>query len=180
MLKIIYSKDRNKKIILTAPSNYASDLLCLRIHEFVRKANLKMLRLNPPHRDPKDLLSQEVVWYCYYESFGCHKENSILTTGKVSFQLPPREEIKSFDILVTTCISSGQIYSLGVDCEFDQIIIDEAGEAMEYEVFIPMQNASEKTKIILAGDHLQLGPIIRSELCLSLKMDESILEKSIK
>jgi len=51
---------------------------------------------------------------------------------------------------------------------------------MEYEVFIPMQNASEKTKIILAGDHLQLGPIIRSELCLSLKMDESILEKSIK
>lgn len=139
-----------------------------------------MLRLNPPHRDPKDLLSQEVVWYCYYESFGCHKENSILTTGKVSFQLPPREEIKSFDILVTTCISSGQIYSLGVDCEFDQIIIDEAGEAMEYEVFIPMQNASEKTKIILAGDHLQLGPIIRSELCLSLKMDESILEKSIK
>lgn len=63
---------------------------------------------------------------------------------------------------------------------FDYIIIDEAGEAMEYEVFIPMQNASENTKIILAGDHLQLGPIIRSELCLQLNMDESILEKSIK
>jgi len=47
-------------------------------------------------------------------------------------------------------------------------------------VFIPMQNASENTKIILAGDHLQLGPIIRSELCLKLNMDESILEKSIK
>jgi len=51
---------------------------------------------------------------------------------------------------------------------------------MEYEVFIPMQNARKETKIILAGDHLQLGPIIRSELCLQLNMDESILEKSIK
>jgi len=61
MLKIIFKKDRKKKIILTAPSNYASDLLCLRIDEFVMEANLKMLRLNPPHRDPKDLLDDKVV-----------------------------------------------------------------------------------------------------------------------
>jgi len=130
MLKIIFNKDRNKKIILTAPSNYASDLLCLRMDQFVREKGLKMLRLNPPHRDPKDLLSLDVVYYCYYESFGCHKNNNILTTGKVSFQLPTRDEIKSFDIL-TTCISSGYIYSLGVESLFDYIIIDEAGEAME-------------------------------------------------
>jgi len=64
MLKIIFNQDRNKKIILTAPSNYASDLLCLRIDQFVKEKNLKMLRLNPPHRDPKDLLSLDVVYYC--------------------------------------------------------------------------------------------------------------------
>jgi len=51
---------------------------------------------------------------------------------------------------------------------------------MEYEVFIPLQSAKEETKIILSGDHLQLGPIIRSELCLQLEMDISILERSIR
>jgi len=30
----------------------------------VKEKKLKMLRLNPPHRDPKDLLSLDVVYYC--------------------------------------------------------------------------------------------------------------------
>jgi len=68
---------------------------------------------------------------------------------------------------------------MGIEHEFDYILIDEAGEAMEYEVFIPLQSAKNETKIILSGDHLQLGPLIRSELCLQMEMNISILEKSI-
>lgn len=51
-------------ILLTAPSNYAADLLCYRLDEYVQyhnsntkstanqqKLNLKMLRLNATNRD---------------------------------------------------------------------------------------------------------------------------------
>jgi len=64
MIKIFYEEKRNTKILLTAPSNYASDLLCLRLLDYCQKTNLKMIRLNPPHRDPKDLLSNDIIKFC--------------------------------------------------------------------------------------------------------------------
>jgi len=64
LVKILFQQKRNIKVLLTAPSNYASDLLCSRLSEFVDKNKLKMMRINPPHRDPKDLLTFDIVKYC--------------------------------------------------------------------------------------------------------------------
>jgi helicase MOV-10 len=44
---------------------------------------------------------------------------------------------------------------------FTHIFVDEAGEALEPETLIPLYLANENTSIVLAGDHLQLGPIVR-------------------
>ena len=47
------------------------------------------------------------------------------------------------------------------DQHFTHIFVDEAGEALEPETLIPLFLANAKTSIVLAGDHLQLGPIVR-------------------
>ncbi|RPA72549.1 DNA helicase [Ascobolus immersus RN42] len=46
------------------------------------------------------------------------------------------------------------------DQKFDVVIIDEASQALEAQCWIPLMNAS---KLILAGDHLQLPPTVKTE-----------------
>ena len=43
--------------------------------------------------------------------------------------------------------------------KFDVVIIDEASQALEAQCWVPLVNAS---KVVLAGDHLQLPPTIKS------------------
>ncbi|ORY76944.1 AAA domain-domain-containing protein [Leucosporidium creatinivorum] len=45
---------------------------------------------------------------------------------------------------------------------FDVIVIDEAAQATEPACWIPLANQPRATKLILAGDHLQLPPTIKS------------------
>ena len=41
---------------------------------------------------------------------------------------------------------------------FTHILIDEAAQAMECDVLIPLQLANSQCRIVLAGDYMQLGP----------------------
>lgn len=66
-----------------------------------------------------------------------------------------------FDAVLFT-IQIGYMHSLGVSTtHFTHIFVDEAGEALEPETLIPIQLSNAATSIVLAGDHLQLGPIVR-------------------
>lgn len=40
---------------------------------------------------------------------------------------------------------------------FSHIFVDEAAQALESETLIPLSLAGRTTKIILAGDHMQVG-----------------------
>ena len=41
---------------------------------------------------------------------------------------------------------------------FTHILLDEAAQAMECETIMPLTLASPNTRIVLAGDHMQLSP----------------------
>jgi helicase MOV-10 len=60
---------------------------------------------------------------------------------------------------------------------FTHIFVDEAGEALEPETLIPIYLANPNTSIVLAGDHLQLGPIVRSATAMEWKYDRSLMER---
>lgn len=45
---------------------------------------------------------------------------------------------------------------------FSHILIDEAGQATEPEIYVPMMLATPSTTIALVGDHKQLGPVVRN------------------
>jgi ATP-dependent RNA/DNA helicase IGHMBP2 len=58
--------------------------------------------------------------------------------------------------------------------KFDTLIFDEAGQTLEPMCWIPMQKVK---KVILAGDHLQLPPTVKSEDAAKKGLSISLLEK---
>ena len=79
-----------------------------------------------------------------------------------------------------TCITAATLYSLGCEVgDFSHILVDEAGHATEPEALAAMTGLidAEHTRIVLGGDPLQLGPIIRSPLASKHGLGMSMLER---
>jgi superfamily I DNA and/or RNA helicase len=58
------------------------------------------------------------------------------------------------------------------------VFIDEAGHSKETEAIIPIALfANQKSVVVLAGDHKQLGPIVRSRLAAKCGLERSYLER---
>ena len=59
--------------------------------------------------------------------------------------------------------------------QFDVVVIDEASQALEAQCWIPLLNAK---KVVLAGDHLQLPPIVKSLNSTAAGRKDKIEERS--
>jgi helicase MOV-10 len=79
-------------------------------------------------------------------------------------QIPGHERLLAFSVVLSTCSKSAILQNLDVPVgHFSYIVIDEAAQAEEPLVMIPILTFSDQyTNIILAGDPDQLGPIIES------------------
>ncbi|GAA6062911.1 hypothetical protein JCM10212_004360 [Sporobolomyces blumeae] len=152
-------KYQGAKILLTAPSNSAADLLCTRLG----LSKKRVLRLNAPSRTPADVPA-EVSKYSF-------KLDGI-------FACPDVEDLVKYDVVVSTCISASILGGIGLKKgHFSHIFIDEAGQATEPEAFLPLSLAADSTSAILAGDPKQLGPIIRSPVSVAMGLGTSLLER---
>lgn len=60
---------------------------------------------------------------------------------------------------------------------FTHIFLDEAAQAMECEAIMPLALANENTRIVLAGDHMQLSPEIFSQFARERNLHVSLLER---
>ena len=67
---------------------------------------------------------------------------------------------ESANVFVTTCVSAGSKFFAGRT--FDTILIDESTQSLEAETLIPLQFKCKR--VVLVGDHRQLGPIAVPEL----------------
>lgn len=84
-------------------------------------------------------------------------------------------------ITVSTCSSAGQLYSLGFPKgHFTHIIVDEAGQTSEPSVLIPLSFLDPASgQAVMAGDPMQLGPVVLSLLAAHYGLEESLLERLI-
>ena len=149
-------------IICTAPSNTACDLLTDRLLAHINKRDI--YRLNAPSRFISHIPAKV-------------REVSNIDRDRLVF--PAMEELSKYKIIVTTLVTAGRLVSAQFpDNHFTHVFMDEAGQAMEPETLIALSGLlSSQTRLIMAGDPKQLGPVIRSDLAKRHGLNISLLER---
>uniref|UniRef100_A0A8C3XNS2 RNA helicase Mov10l1 n=1 Tax=Chelydra serpentina TaxID=8475 RepID=A0A8C3XNS2_CHESE len=157
ILQIHYTL-QDSRILVCAPSNSATDLVCLRLHDSNLLKPGAMVRVNASCRC-EETISDTVKLYC-------EDGEDIWKASR-------------FRIIITTCSSAGMFYQIGVRLgHFTHVFVDEAGQASEPECLIPLGLISEVNgQIVLAGDPMQLGPVIKSRLAMAYGLNVSMLER---
>ncbi|XP_055509037.1 LOW QUALITY PROTEIN: RNA helicase Mov10l1-like [Leucoraja erinacea] len=148
----------DSRILAAAPSNSAADLLCLRLHESGLLKQGDMVRVNATSR-LEEYIPEIVQPYS--------KDGEDL------------RDAARFRIIISTCSTAGLFYQIGLRTgHFTHVFVDEAGQASEPECLIPLLLVSEKDgQIVLAGDPMQLGPIIKSKIAKTYGLSISLLER---
>ncbi|WAQ96244.1 HELZ-like protein [Mya arenaria] len=62
-------------------------------------------------------------------------------------------------------------------CFFTHIFLDEAAQALECDMLIPLSLAGPKTRVVLAGDHMQMSPEAFSDFARQQQFHKSLLER---
>ncbi|XP_049627458.1 RNA helicase Mov10l1 [Suncus etruscus] len=157
----VHSAVPDSRVLVCAPSNSAADLLCLRLHESQVMRPGSMVRVNATCRFEETII-EDIKPYC--------KDGEDIWKAY------------RFRVIITTCSSAGLFYQIGVRVgHFTHVFVDEAGQASEPECLIPLGLISEVNgQIILAGDPMQLGPVIKSRLAMAYGLNVSMLERLMK
>lgn len=85
-------------------------------------------------------------------------------------------------ITIGTCTALGILNNMGFPHgHFSHILVDEAGQATEPEIMIPLSFIRcDYGQVILAGDPLQLGPVVQSEVAKNFGLNESFLSRLLR
>lgn len=149
-----------KRVLVVAPSNTAADQLASKIHG----TGLKVLRVMSRRREDAE---SEVEFLCLHR----------LVREFSSDQASVRQAlVKAAEVVVCTCVTAGQRLLRQLDFPF--VLIDEACQATEPLSLVPC--AYDPHKLILVGDHKQLGPTVLSKDVARLGLRQSLFERLLR
>jgi superfamily I DNA and/or RNA helicase len=192
------------QVLACAPSNAAVDHLC----RGLIKKNLKVARIGHPSRVDDDLVSftidrlvQERKEYSQIQEYKRKSKDARIKAAKFkrNFGQEEREQRRSLyqearelmsdarklesfliediidkaDVITSTLV--GAAHRLVRDRHFQTAVIDEAGQALQPLAWIPVTKAD---RIVLAGDHFQLPPTVKSYKAADMGLDETLLDKT--
>ena len=81
-------------------------------------------------------------------------------------------------LVVCTLILSVKLFAVGVsDKHFTYLFVDEAGHTTEADLMVALQSAPNVKHMMLAGDHKQLGAVVRARPSIAAGMQVSPLER---
>jgi len=183
-------KQDNQKILVVAPSNTAVDLLSEKLHE----EGLNILRVGNPARVNERLMALTLdvkmtdhpmiknaktlkkqanefknMAHKYKKNFGKSERDQRKAlfdeAHKIMKEVGNTEQYIIDDLVakaqVITATLVGSNHYTVRNVKFHTVVIDEAGQALEPACWIPILKAQ---KVVLAGDHCQLSPTIKSPL----------------
>jgi predicted DNA helicase len=198
-------KQTNKQILVCAPSNTAVDLLTEKLH----LEGVQVLRVGNPARINERLMAhtldakmqehamnkeakklkkqaQEYKHLAnkYKRNFGKEEreQRKLLLTeaSKIMKEVGNIEQYIIDDLLgkaqvIAATLVGANNYMIR-NLRYDTIIIDEAGQALEPACWIPILKAK---KVVMAGDHCQLPPTIKSYEAAKKGLSTTLLEKCV-
>ncbi|KAI8122215.1 hypothetical protein FF38_02175 [Lucilia cuprina] len=170
------------RILVTAGSNSACDTIALRICKYF-KSNPRLQQLEM--RDPENQKSLIRIYSKSIIEKGIQLldsellENSNCKNGLHHY--PSVKEIRQYGIIVATLCTVGKLVTgdVGEMNFFTHIFMDEAGASTEPEALVGIMGIKSHSncRVILSGDHKQLGPILRSERAAQLGLERSLMER---
>ncbi len=204
---IYYLTKNQNKVLICAASNTATDLLAKKLNE----KGLKVIRLGHPARmDPEiwkltlDSICEKQAFYSQIQEL--RNRASILKTQALKYKrnyhfqdkMDRKDALKEVKLLqdeaydleksiiksvleeaqVICCTLTGSANEYLQEMIFDVLVIDEAAQALEPACWIAIPKAK---KLVLAGDHQQLPPTVKSleaeKLGLSVTLFERLINK---
>lgn len=197
-------KKEKKQILVVAPSNTAVDLLT----EKLATQGLNVLRIGNParvsdalqsltldhkistHSEKKEIkaLKKQASEYKnmahkYKRNFGRAEQEQrkalFAEAHKIMKEVERHEQyitdqvISNASVITCTLVSANH-YTIR-DLTFETVFIDEAGQALEPACWIPILKAK---KLVLAGDHCQLPPTIKSRTAAAKGLSLTLMEKT--
>eukprot|EP00792_Barthelona_sp_PAP020_P006651 TRINITY_DN3050_c0_g1_i1.p1 TRINITY_DN3050_c0_g1~~TRINITY_DN3050_c0_g1_i1.p1 ORF type:complete len:949 (-),score=282.10 TRINITY_DN3050_c0_g1_i1:193-3039(-) len=182
------NKEKNrKKILVCAPSNVAADQLASKINA----TGVVVVRVCARSREgipcSVDFLTlHSIIQYKAlkneeYQKLIQKRDEGIILTKKQQNTINrlrfnfEREVLLSADVIVTTCVASGD--PRFAKMEFHTVLIDESTQATEPETLIPITLKAKQ--VILVGDHCQLGPVIMCKPAASAGFTQSLFERLV-
>ncbi|POY36326.1 IGHMBP2 family helicase [Solitalea longa] len=195
-----------KQVLVTAPSNTAVDLLCERLDA----EGLNVVRIGHPARvgdhladlvidnkitqheyfnDIKNIRKKAEEFrslaFKYKRNFGKEesRQRQLLFNEARSLK---QEAIKLEDYIISDILSEAQVIACTLvgannqtlkDRTFKTVFIDEAAQALEPACWIPIMKAG---RVIMAGDHFQLPPTVKSFEAGKQGLNTTLFEKTIK
>jgi ATP-dependent RNA/DNA helicase IGHMBP2 len=194
-----------EQILVVAPSNTAVDLLS----EKLSNEGLNVLRIGNPARvsdklmsltldskmaehsyvkDVKKLKKQASEYknmaHKYKRSFGKAERDQRKALFDEAHKIM-REVDKTEQFIIDDLVAKAQVITATLvgsnhytvrNVKFGTLVIDEAGQALEPACWIPILKAQ---KVIMAGDHFQLAPTIKSNEAARGGLSTTLLEKCV-
>jgi len=203
-IKALIAQD-HKQILVVAPSNTAVDLLSEKLHD----QGLNVLRVGNPARVSERLQSLTLDYkmaehpyikeskrlkkqaqeyksmaHKYKREFGRSERDQRKAlfdeAHKLMKEVDKTEQYITEDLVakaqVITATLVGSNHYTVRELRFHTVVIDEAGQALEPACWIPILKAQ---KLVLAGDHCQLSPTIKSNEAAKNGLTTTLLEKCV-
>lgn len=203
-IKALIKQDK-KQILVVAPSNTAVDLLSEKLSD----QGLNVLRVGNPARVSERLmaltLDSKMTGHASMKEIKNLKKQAnefknMAHKYKRSFGKSERDQRKAlFDeahrimkdvgkaeqYIIDDLVSKAQVITATLvganhytvkNLKFETVVIDEAGQALEPACWIPILKSQ---KVVLAGDHCQLSPTIKSGEAAKKGLATTLLEKCV-
>jgi ATP-dependent RNA/DNA helicase IGHMBP2 len=203
-IKAIIQRER-KQVLVVAPSNAAVDLLSEKLFD----EGLNVVRVGNPARVSERLMeltldnkmaghnsNKEIkrlkkqaseyrdMAHKYKRNFGYaerEQRKALFTEARnISKEVDKTQQYIIDDILlkanVITATLVGANHYTVKQLRYDTVVIDEAGQALEPACWIPILKAK---KVVMAGDHCQLPPTIKSKEAAKEGLSTTLMEKCV-
>ncbi|XP_042354477.1 helicase with zinc finger domain 2-like [Plectropomus leopardus] len=144
-------KQPHNKVLICTHTNSSADLYIRdHLHPFIDKKNngMRPIRIKANKQGSALSATDEITLkYCLLSEDGQY------------FLPPTKAALDRHKIVITTTTMARHFHDLKLpEGYFTHILIDEASQMLECEALMSLALAGPNTRVVLAGDHMQMGP----------------------
>ncbi|XP_072754735.1 probable RNA helicase armi [Anoplolepis gracilipes] len=171
------------RLLVATPSNSSANLITERLLDSNILKPGDLIRLIAYHCLDDGSIPEKLLPYCATAELAAEGTSKNFSYHENGPKLNCTMSILGrHRITIGTCSALGILYNVGFPHgHFSHIMVDEAGQATEPEIMIPLSFIhSEHGQVVLAGDPMQLGPVVQSKLAAHFGFSESFLSRLLQ